>query len=292
MLRLLLPALLVTAATVGVARRADRLRPWLATWTLTVLSAAAFTAVAGAATAIIVDQLAAVPWLAERVGWCVKMAGGPAPLAAVVSTLLGATAATVNLTRTAGRHRADIRGFGDDPVVVVPTTAVAALAVPGRSGRSGQIVVTTGMLEALDADERRAMFAHELAHLQLRHHLFLRVSGLAAAALPILRPVALRVRFATERWADERAAREVGSRSLVARAVSKGALAVAAIDPVPKGSMALNGSSTEARITALSQDCPSSSVRAEAAVAAVATLIVGLAVTQLHHLATLALHAC
>jgi len=169
--------------------------------------------------------------------------------------------------------------------------AAVALAVPGRPGRPGQIVVTTGMLDALDADERRAMFAHELAHLQLRHHLFLRLSGLAAAALPILRPVALQVRFATERWADERAARDIGSRSLVARAVTKGALAGAG-DLIPSGAMALNGSTTEARITALSGDEPATTAPGEAAFICVAALIVGTAAAQLHHLATLAVHAC
>lgn len=291
MIRLLLPAVLVTAATVGVARWAHRLRPWLAAWTLTTLAAAALTASTGAVAAIVLDQLAAVPWLAARVGWCVKMAGGPLPMLAVTVALSAAAAASVNLTRVVRLQRAEARGFGDDPVVVVPSPSAAALAVPGRSGHPGQIVVTTGMLQALDADERRAMFAHEQAHLQLRHHLFLRVSGLAAAALPVLRPVARQVRFATERWADERAARDVGSRSLVARAVTKGALAAAG-EPVPRGSMALNGSLTEARITALGQDQPSAPVRFEAGFAGVALLIFGLAVTQLHHLVALAVHAC
>jgi len=283
--------MIVIALTVGIARRSDRLRPWLAAWTLTSLSAAAVTAATGALAAIVVKQLPAVPWLAARVGSCVKMAGGPLPLLAVAAALFAAAAAAVNLSRVARHQRADARGFGDDPVVVVPSPNAAALAVPGRSGRPGQIVVTTGMLHALDADERRAMFAHELAHLHLRHHLFLRVSGLAAAILPVLRPVDRHVRFATERWADERAARDVGSRSLVARAVTRGALAAAG-DPLPRGSMALNGSSTEARIAALSQDQQSTTAPFEAGFACVAILIFGLAATQLHHLATLAVNAC
>jgi len=287
---LLLPAAAVIVATMGIARFAHRLRPWLAAWILTLLSAAAVTASAGALSAVIVAQLASVPWLAARVGWCVKMAGGPLPLVAVVAALLAAGSAACNLTRAARRQRSEARGFGADPVVVVPSASVVALAVPGRFGKPGQIVVTTGMLGALDPDERRAMFAHELAHLALRHHLFRRVSGLAAAGLPFLRTVHLEVGFATERWADERAARDVGSRSLVARAVAKGAFAAAG-EPLPPGVMALTGARTEARITSLLEDHrPSAS--AEATFTSAALVTVGLAATQVHHLVTLALHAC
>jgi len=289
-LGLLLPAAAVMAATLGITRFAHRLRPWLATWALTVLSAAAVAASAGALSAVIIAQLASVPWLAARVGWCVKVAGGPVPLVSVVGALLAGAAAVVNLTRAARRHRYDARGFGADPVVVVPSASVAALAVPGRFGQPGQIVVTTGMLGALDPDERRAMFAHELAHLRLRHHLFRRVSGLAAAILPLLRTVHREVVFATERWADERAARDVGSRGLVARALAKGALAAAG-DPLPPGVMALTGGPTASRVTALLED-RGSAASDEAAFTSGAIVTVGLAATQVHHLVTLALQAC
>jgi len=287
---LLLPAAAVIIATMGIARFAHRLRPWLAAWILTLLSAAAVTASAGALSAVIVAQLASVPWLAARVGWCVKMAGGPLPLVSVVAALLAAGSAGFNLSRAARRQRSEAGGFGADPVVVVPSASVVALAVPGRFGQPGQIVVTTGMLGALDPDERRAMFAHELAHLSLRHHLFRRVSGLAAAVLPLLRTVHLEVGFATERWADERAARDVGSRSLVARAVAKGAFAAAG-EPLPPGVMALTGARTEARITSLLED-HGPSVPAEATFTTAALVTVGLAATQVHHLVTLALNAC
>lgn len=291
MVGLLLPAAVVIVATTVISRFADRLRPWLATWALSTLSIAAVMATAGALAAIIVDQLSSVPWLAARLGWCARVAGGPVAAGLVAASLAGVASAVVNLTRTARLHHADARGFGPDSVVVVPSAAAFAMAVPGRVGRPGQIVVTTGMLKALDADERAAMFAHEDAHLRLRHHLFLRASGLAAAAFPLLRSVHRRVSFATERWADERAAREVGSRSLVARAVAKGALAAAG-QSVPPGAMALTGTSTEARITALVDDRPRRAAPTEAAFTTAAVVTIGLAATQLHHLVTLALQAC
>lgn len=290
MLGLLLPGAVVIVATTVISRLSDRLRPWLATWLLATLSVAVVVATAGALAAVIVDQLSSVPWLAARLGWCARVAGGPVAALLVAGSVVGITSAVVNLARTARHQRADSRGFGADPVVVVRSAAAFAMAVPGRAGRPGQIVVTTAMLKALDADERAAMFAHEEAHLRLHHHLFLRASGLAAAALPLVRPVHRRLRFATERWADERAAREVGSRSLVARAVAKGAFAAAG-QPLPQGSMALTGASTEARIIALVDGSP---VRApaEAAFTSVAVLTIGLALTQLHHLVALAAQAC
>lgn len=290
MVALLLPAAIVLSATVGVSRFADRLRPWLATWALASLSVAVVVATAGALAAVIVDRLSSVPWLAARLGWCARVAGSPVAALLVVGSLGGVVAALVSLARAARGQQADARGFGGDPVVIVPSAAVFAMAVPGRPGRPGQVVVTTGMLKALDADERAAMFAHEMAHLQLHHHLFLRASGLAAAAFPLVRPVHRRLRFATERWADERAARDVGSRSVVARAVAKGAFAAAG-QPLPPGAMALTGASTEDRIIAL-VDGPTGTARAEAAIASVAVLTIGLAVTELHHLVSLALHAC
>ncbi len=291
MLGILLPATAVVVATIAVTRFADRLRPWLATWALATLSIASVVAATGAVGAVVVDQVSSVPWLADRIGWCARVAGGPVAAVLAIGALAGVISAVANLSRAARLARSDSRGFGSDPVVVVPSTAVFAMAVPGRPGRSGQIVVTTGMLKALDADERAAMFAHEMAHLRLHHHLFLQASGLAALAIPLLRPLHRRMSFATERWADERAARDVGSRRLVARAVAKGALAAAG-QALPDGAMALTGASTEARILALVDGTPGGTAPTEAAFTLVAVLTIGLAAAQLHHLAGLALQAC
>jgi Zn-dependent protease with chaperone function len=46
----------------------------------------------------------------------------------------------------------------------------------------GRIVVTTGMLGALDPDEREALFAHERARLRGRHHLVLGAAELGGRA--------------------------------------------------------------------------------------------------------------
>ena len=54
---------------------------------------------------------------------------------------------------------------------------------------------------------------------------------LAAAANPLLRPVAGAVGYTVERWADERAATATGDRPLAARAIARAALASSAAPP-------------------------------------------------------------
>ena len=139
------------------------------------------------------------------------------------------------------RLRADNYG---DPLVVVASDDAMAFALPGKPG---QVVVTTSMLDALDADEQRVLFAHEQAHLRLRHHRYLRVTQLASAACPLVYPLVKRVRFATERWADEEAARVVDDRELVARTIARAALAA---EPLTYR-MALAESDVVSRIRAL-----------------------------------------
>ncbi|MEV6383139.1 M56 family metallopeptidase [Streptomyces sp. NPDC051773] len=109
-------------------------------------------------------------------------------------------------------------------VVVLPDAGPYAYALPGRRGRAGRVVVSTAMLACLEGAERRALFAHERAHLAGRHHRFLLTVQLAARANPFLRPLRTAVAFTAERWADEEAAGVIGSRRVMARAIGKAAL--------------------------------------------------------------------
>jgi Zn-dependent protease with chaperone function len=145
--------------------------------------------------------------------------------AAVVSLLLAS--ATQRLVRTvrsfylAWRDTRRINPAGER-VVVVQDAEPTAFAVTGYPGR---VVVSTAMLEALDPNERAVLLAHEDAHLRHHHQIYVQFSKLAAAANPLLRPIAGLVSAATERWADEDAAAAVGDRELAARAVARAALA-------------------------------------------------------------------
>ncbi|MET9131025.1 M56 family metallopeptidase [Streptomyces antibioticus] len=104
---------------------------------------------------------------------------------------------------------------------------------PGRRHGSGRIVVTSALLDCLEPAERRALFAHERAHLAARHHRHLLAVRLAAQANPFLRPLRTAVAYTAERWADEEAARAVGSRRTVARAIGKAALVSHGAAPPP-----------------------------------------------------------
>lgn len=119
-------------------------------------------------------------------------------------------------------HRTAARDLSDSELLVLTERRPLAYALPGRPGR---IVVSTGMLSGLAPAERRALLAHERAHLTNAHHLFVAAVDVLAAVNPLLRPLTSVVRYTTERWADESAADVVGDRHIVARAVGKAALA-------------------------------------------------------------------
>ncbi|MEW1774294.1 M56 family metallopeptidase [Streptomyces sp. NPDC086777] len=148
--------------------------------------------------------------------------------------------------RVTRRARRTLTALPGRAVAVLPDSTAYAYALPDR------IVVTTALLDGLAPGERRALFAHERAHLTARHHRHLLAVHLAARANPFLRPLRTAVRYTAERWADEEAARSVGDRRTVARAIGKAALlsagtpaptpaAVAATGPVPRRVAALLG---------------------------------------------------
>jgi Zn-dependent protease with chaperone function len=119
------------------------------------------------------------------------------------------------------------RGTAVENLVVVDSDRPDAFATPLPCGR---IVVTTGLLRALSAPERRAVLAHERSHLGHRHAWWVLATDLAAAANPMLVGSALAVRRSVERWADEDAARAVGDRALTARTVARVALLIKATE--------------------------------------------------------------
>ncbi|WP_353943439.1 M56 family metallopeptidase [Streptomyces sp. HUAS MG91] len=150
------------------------------------------------------------------------------------------------------RAHAALAGLPATEVAVLPDAEAYAYALPGRRGGRGRIVVSTALLAGLRSAERRAVFAHERAHLTARHHRHLLTVRLAARLNPFLRPLSSAVAYTAERWADEEAAARVGDRRAVARAIGKVALSggavrepvfahLAAPGPVPRRVAALLG---------------------------------------------------
>lgn len=268
-----------------------RLQPPVATVALTLLSAFAALAVVAVVAVVSLLFVSTVPVVADRLRWCLTLTGGHDVPAWLGTSAIAVAAVMAGSSWLAMRALHAHRSLGGgQSFLVLPTDEPAAFAVPGDPGC---VVVSAGMLRALDGDERRVLLAHERAHLARSHHRYLWVTTLAAAMVPVLRPLGERVRFATERWADEDAAAVVGDRHLVARALCRAALAQ---DAYPGHAMSLVGSGVRARVEALLEE-PSPASRARPVWAfGAAALIVGtsglVSSLQLHHLASFASHLC
>lgn len=227
-----LPLLLPLCAALGAWPLAARLPPMVATWLLTgaaVALAALSTAVLGILALTAVLRIPLVASLAD-LSVAVIRREDPASLSASLAAAVLLAAATLAAAHAGWRRaRALVLAArqarclpGSGQVVVIPDGAADAYTVPGWPGR---IVVTAGMLDALAPAERQVLLAHERAHADNHHYLFTALSHFAAAANPLLRPVAAAVSYTVERWADETAAGHCGDRRLAARAVGKAALA-------------------------------------------------------------------
>ncbi|GAB2454690.1 M56 family metallopeptidase [Streptomyces incanus] len=150
---------------------------------------------------------------------------GKTAIPALCAVLLACARILWRHVRTRRRAHRALEGLPDTEVAVLPDGTPYAYALPGTGSRRDRVVVTTALLDHLAPAERRALFAHERAHLVARHHRFLLAVRLAAHANPFLRPLHTAVSYAAERWADEEAARTVGDRRTVATAIGKAALA-------------------------------------------------------------------
>jgi beta-lactamase regulating signal transducer with metallopeptidase domain len=147
------------------------------------------------------------------------------------------------------------------------------------------------LLDALDAEERRVVLAHEQAHLDLQHHRYVHAAEACAAAFPFLLPLARQVRFSSERWADEAAADRVGSRSLVGRVIAKVAL-LGEPTHTDRG-LAFAGSGVTARVEAMLDPDGGSPPRLSMTVSATTVLVtLSGASVQVHHLAEFLVKSC
>jgi beta-lactamase regulating signal transducer with metallopeptidase domain len=233
-----LPLVIPLLAAVAARPLADRLPPKAATWLLAASALALALASSAVLGLLALSALIRLPVI-DTIGHLSRPAvvSGDAvsvPVAIVAGALLAlaATAAgkaawrRTSAIARAHRHASRLPGAGE---IVVTEDAVAdAYTIPGWPCR---IVITKGMLRALSAAERDVLLAHERTHARNSHYLFTSVARLAAAANPLLRPVAAEVGYAIERWADEHAAAETGDRALTARAIAHAALATAAAPP-------------------------------------------------------------
>jgi Zn-dependent protease with chaperone function len=247
-----LPLVVPVLAAIAARPLADRLPPAAATWLLAASALALALASSAVLGMLALSALVRVPVIATI--WHLSrqvIASGDAvslPVAIVAGGLLAIAAVAAcragwrrgRAIVAAHRHASSLPGAGQ--VVVTEDTAADAYTVPGWPCR---IVITQGMLRALSAGERSVLLAHERSHAQGSHYLFTSVARLAAAANPLLRPVAAQAGYTVERWADERAATQAGDRSLAACAIAHAALATSAAPPDRDAAMAALGLITQ-----------------------------------------------
>jgi beta-lactamase regulating signal transducer with metallopeptidase domain len=258
---LLLPLALSAVFGALAPTLARRLPPATATWLLS--GGAAMAAVASSATVALLGLffLAQSPLLSSQGRWSnhvlrlhahqAQLLGAAAVAAALIVAARFTRAATRRLVavRDAYRLAATLSGTHSELVVLEAPTR-QALAVPGRPGR---IVATSALLRSLDASQRRALLAHERAHLAHRHHLHQSVGALAAALNPLLARVPPALERSCERWADEDAAHEC-PRSAVAAALTRAA--TSSRPTAPAVVLAAGAADVAERIGALHQPAP------------------------------------
>ena len=229
--------LVIPLLAVPVARHVTtRLTPRTAAWTLGACSILLGVCSAGAlgvlalSGALQIAPVAALEDISPR--WLADRTLLTLPLGILAAGLL--VSAAVAAVAVAARNWRELRtarqaaGSARGELAVHSDEHPYAYALPGPIGRRGKIVVSTALLQALNAEEREVLFAHERAHLAGRHHLFLSCAHLAAALHPMLRGLREPLTYALERWADEVAAEAVGDRKLAARAIGRAALAARA----------------------------------------------------------------
>lgn len=257
----LVASVLLACASGGLSRR---LSPRAAASLLTLLALATSAATGVVLCLAAFSAVAQQPVVAAVGGWSratwrpwdqlpARWGVLAAPVAA--GLLAGACVYLARISRELVQARRACRRLdvGDDKLVITRDEHPTAYTVPAGTGA---IVISTGMLRLLSADERRALLAHEAAHLRHHHASYILLAQLAAAANPLLRPLARNVRLAVELWADQDAAEEVGDRRIVARALARASLAASRRDRSPGMALAIAETDVSARVRALTSRPP------------------------------------
>ncbi|MDQ8706531.1 M56 family metallopeptidase [Streptomyces sp. LHD-70] len=132
--------------------------------------------------------------------------------AIIVLLPLGWLLRTARRSRRARQRQLDMLALVGSPAAAYDATIVEhdAPAVYCLPGRACRVVVTRGALDVLSGPQLRAVLAHERAHIEGRHHLFLLVTeafGRAFPGLPLARHARQQTPLLLEMAADDHALR-------------------------------------------------------------------------------------
>ena len=263
-LTLLGPWLVAGPLTWQRRRLADQFHPrWMVRVTAStcvLLALSTWTSTLAVAVVLLVRS-AALAWVA---GWVVAGLAAAALLAALRHV------AMMRASMRAGRiYRRSSAKRGD--VLIIDDQIADAFAVPGQGGC---VVLTTALLAGLTSAQRRALFAHERAHLRHRHHLYVQAVELSACLNPLLSPFSAVVRFAAERDADECAA--MTERSAAAHALARASLLCAPTTRAFGAGITGAPSDVRRRLAALVGEAPRPQRWSRIVAAVLAAVILGL----------------
>jgi hypothetical protein len=280
----LLVALVVAAAVTSVH---CSLPPHLSARLLAASLLVVFATATVTVWSVAITWLWHIPTVHAALGWCPAPFGHHHPVS-IRFGLPAAGLAVFSALRGVGVVRSHLRLCRHEqcPLHVAEAAEAFAVTLPGRGG---QMVVSTGLLRMLNARERAVVLAHESAHAYCRHDRYQLLARVVDRSLPVLRPMASRLQFSLERWADEYAVGTCGDRRLVAATLGKVALTSAATS----GVLAFGGGAVSARVKALLAPPQSSPGNLfGSALAAAVVSITLLAAYQVHHLVELLRAIC
>jgi Zn-dependent protease with chaperone function len=281
------PLVLALMLAMAVTALHRRLPPALATraiaTTLVVVVGAAIPTMWLTAFAFVAHS----PVSGGEFAWCAHALGmhDQVPVALGVVAGFVAVVGTVRAVRAIRSNRL-LRQDHPGSVEVLGHDQPFAFTLPGRGGH---IIVSSGLTRLLDETEQRIVLAHESAHARHRHDRYILVANVASSAIPLLRPLAARLKYSLERWADEAAARSCGDRTMVARTLGRVALGQFAT----AGVAAFAGLGVPARVAALLAPPvrrPHRSIVAAIWLAIATTALLSL--FQIHHLSALLTALC
>ncbi len=295
---------LIAAALIGLGLRLRRLLPghpavqtwavsvvtigtaFMSTWSLVLLATARVDRVA-----FVTERLHLVGGLLRR---SEHMPFGVS-IAAAVYLVVRAYRVVRLVARSRRARRASnlFRAKHDGALVVVADDNPIAIALAGKRRTPGTVVVSTALFTTVPVAQRRAVLAHEHAHLALHHHAHRGAVNIAIALEPFLASAQTASGRAIERWADEHAATDATQRRNAADAIltflqhSPARTGAAPGVAVRLGGLAYADNNAHARIEALLQSPPRRRILHAVPVALVIIAIMsatGDATQQLAHL--------
>ena len=284
---LVLPLIVAIGLAIVVTTSHRRLPPVMAARAVTISLAVITLAAVPTLWIVAFGFVAHLSLLGGRLDWCAEAVGLGSPVPAWIGmpALILAVVGVVRV-RAVMRSYRHLRHDRPGGVEIAEHEQPFAFTLPGRGGH---VVLSSGLIEMLSEEEQAVVLAHERAHASHRHDRYIITAQLAAALMPPLRPMAGRLRFSLERWADEIAVAHCGDRELVARTLGK----VALRSVTPAGAISFAGLGVPARVAALLRP-PTVPLRSSAQVALWSAIVMTgmLAAFQLHHLARLITALC